>query len=133
MRLRTCPPGRLHQVADDAGPARRDDVSMATDTHEHRDELLADTPDELHDQAVRSLKKRADLKAHAVVYVLFNAVVWGVWLVIAASSHSWWPWPLFLTLLWGIGLLMNAWDVYMRTPFSEQDVRREMDRLSHRG
>jgi len=106
---------------------------MATETEQHRDELVAGTPDELHDQAVRSLKKRADLKAHAVVYALVNAVVWGVWFVIALGSESWWPWPVFLTLFWGIGLLMNAWDVYMRRPISEQDVQREMERLSHTG
>jgi 2TM domain len=53
------------------------------------------------------------------VYVLANLAFWGIWVVIGIGSHSWWPWPVFLTLFWGIGLLMNAWDVYMRTPISE--------------
>jgi fatty acid desaturase len=92
---------------------------MATDTHEDLDELVASTPDARRAQAVQSLKRRADLKAHAVVYVLANLAFWGIWVVIGIGSHSWWPWPVFLTLFWGIGLLMNAWDVYMRTPISE--------------
>jgi fatty acid desaturase len=105
---------------------------MAIDTHEDHDELVASTPESLHAQAVQSLKRRADLKAHAVVYLLVNLVVWGIWIVVGIGSHSWWPWPVFLTLFWGIGLLMNAWDVYMRTPISEEDVQREMERLEHK-
>ena len=34
-----------------------------------------------------------------------------IWAVIAATSGSSWPWPVFLTLFWGIGLAMNAWGV----------------------
>lgn len=102
---------------------------MATGTQQEHDEIVATTPDALRDQAVRRLRKRADLKAHVVVYVLFNLVVWGVWIVIGISSHSWWPWPAFITLFWGIGLVMNAWDVYFRKPISEQDVQREIERL----
>jgi fatty acid desaturase len=102
---------------------------MPTATADHRDELVATTPDALREQALERLKKRRDFKAHLFVYVLVNAVVWGVWLVIAASSHSWWPWPVFLTLFWGIGLVMNAWDVYVRKPITEDEVRREIEHL----
>jgi hypothetical protein len=52
--------------------------------------------------------------------------------VIALSSHSWWPWPIFVTLGWGIGIALNAWDVYGRRPITEADVRREMQRLQTR-
>jgi hypothetical protein len=108
---------------------------MATTTGENRDEVVGTNRDELREQALRRLKKRRDLKAHAVVYMLVNLVVWGIWVVVATSSHSWWPWPVFLTLSWGIGLAMNGWDVYFRTPITEQERRREMDRLasSHSG
>jgi fatty acid desaturase len=96
---------------------------------EQRDEILATTPDAVREQALRQLKKRRDLKAHAVVYALVNAAVWAIWLVVAVGSHSWWPWPVFMTVFWGIGLAMNAWDVYFRKPITEQDLQREIDRL----
>ncbi len=67
-----------------------------------------------------------------MVYALVNLAVWGLWVVIAANSGSWWPWPIFLTLFWGIGLAMNAWDVYFRKPITEQELQREMGRLSDR-
>ena len=30
---------------------------------------------------------------------------------------------------WGIGVIMNAWDVYGRQEITEEDIHREMDRL----
>ena len=45
------------------------------------------------------------------------------------GSHSWWPWPVFVTLFWGIGLVMNAWDVYIRKPITEEELRREIEHL----
>lgn len=105
---------------------------MPTTTEADDDEVVGATSDELREQALRRLKKRRDLKAHAVVYALVNLAVWGIWIAIAANSGSWWPWPIFLTLFWGIGLAMNAWDVYFRKPITEQELEREMGRLSHR-
>lgn len=102
---------------------------MATATAEDREEVVATAPDALREQALRRLKKRRDLKTHALVYLLVNAVVWGTWAVIGVSSHSWFPWPVFMTFFWGIGLVMNAWDVYLRRPITEDEVRREMEHL----
>jgi hypothetical protein len=102
---------------------------MTTATEENRDEVLATTHDALREQALDRLKKRRDLKAHLLVYTLVNLATWGIWAVIAATSGNSWPWPVFLTLFWGIGLVMNAWDVYFRRPITEQELEREVDRL----
>jgi fatty acid desaturase len=102
---------------------------MSTTTTDKEEEVLATSPAALREQAIERLKKQRDFKAHALVYVLVNAVVWGVWAVIAANSHSWWPWPVFVTLFWGIGLVMNAWDAYFRKPITEQELEREMEHL----
>jgi hypothetical protein len=108
---------------------------MATRTEQDRDEVLGTSPEVLREQALRRLTKRRELKTHAVVFTLVNLTVWGIWAAIAATSGSSWPWPVFLTLFWGIGLAMNAWDVYFRKPITEQELRREIDRLegSNRG
>jgi hypothetical protein len=102
---------------------------MEAATDEKRDEVVGTTPDAVREQALARVSKRRDLKAHAVVYTLVNVAIWGIWVVIAANSNSWWPWPVFLTVFWGIGLAMNAWDVYFRKPITEQELQREIDRL----
>jgi hypothetical protein len=33
---------------------------------------------------------------------------------------------------WGIGLVMNAWDVYVSRDISEQDIDREISRMHRR-
>lgn len=95
------------------------------------DEILASSPEGLRDQALRRLKKRRDLHTHIFAYVVINLVIWGVWLFVGMTSHSWSPWPLWITLAWGVGLAFNAWDVYFRRPISEAELQREIDRLQH--
>jgi hypothetical protein len=54
-------------------------------------------------------------------------------MVTGADSGGPVPWPLRPTLGWGIGVLFNAWDVYVRRPISEAEVEREGQRLVHHG
>jgi hypothetical protein len=84
-------------------------IEMATATDD-REEVLGTTPEALRDEAIVRLKKRRDLTAHAFVYVVVNAVVWGIWTVISLNSHSWWPWP-------------------NRKPITEDELRREIEHL----
>jgi hypothetical protein len=95
------------------------------------EEVVATSPEGLREQAIRRVKKRRDLHTHAFAYLIINSLVWGVWAIIGATSHTWFPWPLWVTLGWGIGLAFNAWDVYFRRPISEGEIRTEVDRLQH--
>jgi hypothetical protein len=96
---------------------------------EPADEVLASSPEGLRDQALRRVKKRRDLHTHAFAYLTVNALVWGIWAIIGATSGSWFPWPLFVTLGWGVGLALNAWDVHFRRPITEAELQREVERL----
>lgn len=96
------------------------------------DEVMATSSEGLREQALRSLKKRRDFHTHAFVYLTINALVWGIWVIIGATSGGWFPWPLWVTLGWGIGLVFNAWDVYVRRPITESELQREIERLAHR-
>jgi hypothetical protein len=116
-------------MATSTADHREEVVGMATAIGNDREEVVATTPDALREQALQRLKKRRDFKAHLFVYALVNTVIWGIWFVVAANSHSWWPWPVFLTLFWGIGVVMNAWDVYLRKPITEEELQREVDHL----
>ncbi len=98
----------------------------------NEDEVLATTPDALREQALRRVKKRRDFHSHLVVYLTVNAVLWGLWAVTGAETDSWHPWPLWITLAWGIGVFFNAWDVYGRRPITELEIQREIERMAHR-
>ncbi|MHB8233163.1 MAG: 2TM domain-containing protein [Solirubrobacteraceae bacterium] len=77
------------------------------------------------DAALLRLKKKRDLRGHAFAFVVINAAVWGIWAATGAGDL----WPMWLTGIWAIGLVFNAWDVYFRKPITEEDVRREVGRL----
>lgn len=90
----------------------------------------ATTPEaELRERAVRRLKKVRDFWTHLVVYVLVNGFFVGIWAV--TNSHGFF-WPVFPIGGWGIGLVMNAWDVFFAEDFPEDKIQREMHRLSGR-
>jgi hypothetical protein len=38
-------------------------------------------------------------------------------------------WPVFPIVGWGIGVVLNAWDVYRNDEFDEEQIRREIERL----
>lgn len=80
---------------------------------------------DVREQAVQQIKKRRDLSAHFVTYLIVNGAVWGAWALTGGGD----AWPAWLSGLWAIGLLLNAWDVYGRRPITEAEIRREMDRV----
>jgi uncharacterized ion transporter superfamily protein YfcC len=81
----------------------------------------------LRGRALRRLKKRRDFFAHLLVYVLVNAFIVVIW---AVTSNGFF-WPIFPMVGWGIGVVMNAWDVWRGDEFSEEDIAREIQRMSH--
>jgi hypothetical protein len=83
------------------------------------------TEPQLRELAERSLKKKQDFRGHVVVYLLVNALLVVIWAVAGAGFF----WPIFPILGWGCAVAMNAWDVYGRRPASEDQIRREMERL----
>ena len=95
----------------------------APDIDRTTDERLVD--DQRRVEAVKRLRAKRDLGSHLVAYVTVNVFLWVLWLVLGASSF---PWPLWVTLGWGIGVVMNVWEVYGRRPITEADIRREMER-----
>lgn len=94
-------------------------------------EVTASTPDKLREQALHRIKKRKDFQSHVVVYLLVNALLWGLWAIGGADSDPV-PWPLWVSGGWGIGLAFNAWDVYGRKPITEDEIEREVGRIQGR-
>jgi uncharacterized ion transporter superfamily protein YfcC len=88
-------------------------------------EGVADSEQQLREQAVQRLKKKRDFQTHILIYVVVNAFLVVIWAVTSGGYF----WPIFPILGWGIGVAANAWDVYGRKPISEEEIRREADRL----
>ena len=84
-------------------------------------------PAQLRDRAVEQLKKKRAFYGHLLVYVLVNTTIVVIW----AMTSSGFFWPIFPMLGWGIGVIMNAWDVW-RGDFTEDQIAHEMARLEHR-
>jgi hypothetical protein len=61
-----------------------------------------------------------------LVFVLVNAAVITIWAWLGDGGFFW---PGFLILGWGIGLVMNAWDVFYLSYEDEGQIEREIDRL----
>ena len=74
-------------------------------------------------QAIKRLRKKREFWNHAVVYVVINAMLVGIW-AMSGVDHFW---PIWSIGGWGIGLIFHAFDTF-RGGFSEAAIRREMER-----
>jgi len=77
-------------------------------------------------------QKRASFKSHAITYVIVNAFLWGIWYFTSArySHHSGYPWPIWSTLGWGIGLGFHFAGAYV---FPEANsVEKEYEKLKNK-
>ena len=86
--------------------------------------MSTEPQEDLRSRALQRIKKRRDLGAHILAYLLVNGSLIAIWF---ATGHGFF-WPVFILLGWGIGLVFHIWDVYRGEP-SEADIQREIDRL----
>lgn len=83
------------------------------------------TEEELRERAITRLKKKRDFRGHVFIYVAVNTMLVVIWAVTGAEFF----WPIFPILGWGVGVAANAWDVYGRKEISEDEIRRETERM----
>lgn len=58
-------------------------------------------------------KRRVSFKKHLVVYILVNIFFWGLWYLGDDKDNEGFPWPVWSTLGWGIGLGFEFAGAYM--------------------
>ena len=87
--------------------------------------MMSEQETELRELAKQRLNKRRDLGAHIVAYVLVNAMLVSIWAMTGAGYF----WPAWVLFGWGVGVVLNVWDVYFRRPVTEHDIQREIERL----
>jgi hypothetical protein len=77
-------------------------------------------------------QKRAGFKSHLLTYVIVNAFLWALWyFTYARNTHNYsYPWPMWSTLGWGIGLAFHFAGAYI---FPEANsVEREYEKLKNK-
>jgi hypothetical protein len=93
------------------------------------DEVAGLSADEqLRQRAVKRLRARAGFWTHLVVYLTVNTFIIVIWAVTGGGGFFW---PVFPIVLWGIGLIANAWDAFGPDLVSEDRIQREIERLRH--
>ncbi len=87
--------------------------------------------DEIRRQVEQKFEERSGLLQHGVAYAIVNLMLWSIWL----TSGAGFPWPLFVSGGWGIGLLSHMISYYnehgpgarKREAAIEAAVERELD------
>lgn len=93
---------------------------MSTETDPQLDDTVVDE----REAARRRLSARRDLGSHFVAYLVFNAFLVGAW----ALTGGGYFWPAWILAGWGVGLVLHAWDTFLRKPVTESDVDAELRR-----
>jgi fatty acid desaturase len=75
-------------------------------------------------QARTRVTARRDFGSHVVAFVVVNAFFVLVWVLTGAGYF----WPAWIIGFWGIGLVLHAWETFVRKPVTDADVERELHR-----
>src|SRR5437868_1358147 len=91
----------------------------------------------IRQRAEKRVRQRIEFVQHLSIYVIVNLILWALWFIGANALHSWvmeFPWPILVTLIWGVALAIHGAVVYtqtnmmdaMRETAIQQEVEREM-------
>ncbi|MFI7588025.1 2TM domain-containing protein [Spongisporangium articulatum] len=86
--------------------------------------------DDLRGRALQRLKRKQAFYRQLTTYLIVNAFLWVIWVISGLNGGSWFPWPIFPLLGWGLGLAFQARSVFGRDGFTEAEIQAEMRRLS---
>jgi fatty acid desaturase len=94
-----------------------------TETNNERE-----THDDEWQEARKRVTARREFGSHLVAYVVINSFLVFVWAVTGAGYF----WPAWILAGWGIGIVLHAWDVFVRRPVTDADVEAELLRNKQR-
>lgn len=63
-------------------------------------------------QLWQQAKRQARFKSHLITYLAVNALLWVIWATTEHGHHDLLPWPIWSTVFWGIGLLLQGLRTY---------------------
>ena len=90
-----------------------------------RSEIRAEASADSEREGTRKrLQDRRDFGSHVVAYVVVNSFAVAVWALTGAGYF----WPAWVTTSWGVGLVLHAWETFVRRPVTEADIDAELRR-----
>ena len=84
---------------------------------------------ELRAQAMSRLRRRRHLISNAGTFLFVNGLLWLIWALTGADTSGF-PWPAWVSSIWGFVIFMQAFRTFLRRPITETAIQREMRRLS---
>lgn len=81
--------------------------------------------DPLRAQAVKRLDEKRAFWTHVFTYLAVNGMLVVIWLFARTSFF----WPIIPMALWGIGLVIHAYETFRVHGYTESEIEREMARL----
>jgi hypothetical protein len=75
-------------------------------------------------------QRRASFKSHALAYLIVNLFLWGLWFFNAKDGKSGYPWPIWTSLGWGVGLAFHFAGAYVFPKVNS--VEKEYEKLSNK-
>lgn len=83
--------------------------------------------EELREQAYRRLKRRRDFMSNFGTFLTVNGLLWLIWALTGHDTDGF-PWPAWVTCIWGFIILMHAVRTFLRRPITDEDIEREVQR-----
>lgn len=77
-----------------------------------------------YDRAKARVEKKRKYRADLVAYVVINAFLIVVWAITGRGYF----WPGWVLGVWGVFILLSAWDLFFRREVTHEDVERELRR-----
>ena len=79
----------------------------------------------LRARALQALAKKRAFTGHLLIYLVVNSILVAIRATVAGGGFFW---PMFPMLGWGIGVLLQGWNIYRGEP-TEEEIQKEMQRL----
>jgi hypothetical protein len=90
---------------------------------------LKNMPDPKEQMLWEIARKRASFKSHLFSYIVVNCFLWALWYFGDGYDSGKYPWPIWPTLGWGIGLVFHFIGAYIYP--QEDAVQREYEKLKN--
>ena len=85
-----------------------------------------DKSDDLREEARRRVAAKNGFRRHLITYLAFIAFFWVIW---AVGERNLPPWPLWVTIGWGVAVALQAVNVFGQARDVEGQIDREVERL----
>lgn len=83
--------------------------------------------DDLRSKAIKRIERKRDFRGHVIFFLVVNAGLWVSWALTGANTDS--LWPAWVTGIWMLILVMDAFKVYGDRPVTDEQISEEMRRI----